>query len=311
MQTILKGRIAPTPSGFLHIGNAFSFVLSWVLVKSQAGLLHLRIDDGDASRFRKEYLEDIFFTLDWLGLSPDSGASGSSDFLANYSQQQNQDKFAQLGNQLIANGLAYPCTCSRKQVKERWADGLHAANCQSYIVGKEVAWRLGVSKEVILVQDVENTYSVNLQTEMGDPVIRKKDGSWAYQICSLADDYAQDINFVVRGLDLLPSTALQLYASSLLANTSFKQKAENFESTRFLHHPLLLDDDGNKLSKSAGSTSVKELKKAGVKPAFIYRKVAEYLQIQAKPDTLNNLLQASFESSMVQKLSHLNQSSQL
>jgi glutamyl-tRNA synthetase len=304
----LKSRLAPTPSGFLHIGNAFSFVLTWVIVKSRGGKLHLRIDDGDSARFRPEYLDDIFETLHWLGINWDSGATNSEDFIENYSQQSRQAEFAELGNELEQVAEVYTCSCSRKEIKQYWPGGLHLDRCNSFTETskKKYARRLSVEPSRINIPDIVNPIEISPAAAMGDVVIRKKDGAWAYQVCSLAEDFNSEINLIVRGEDLLNSTALQLYMADKLSNSNkpdIAAKAARFLQASYLHHPLLLDTDGNKLSKSAGSTSIRHLRIAGATPDIVYAQVARYLNVPlSQPNSIIHLLQAAQESQLINLL---------
>ena len=282
----ILSRIAPTPSGYLHAGNAFSFVLTWLLVRSMNGKLLLRIDDSDTSRSRPEFLEDIFYTLDWLGLDYDLGPEGPEDFERNFSQRHRMDLYHSVLDELREkSGLVYACTCSRKQIQEESPTGLYPGSCRSRKISfanKKAAWRIQVPEEKelsypeLLDQSVER---VLLDKEMGDFVIRRKDGLPAYQITSLADDMEYGVNLLVRGRDLNLSTAAQLFLAEQLAQKGahWRKEAQSFRQARFFHHPLLTNAEGEKLSKSKGALSVARLRKAGKEPFFIYKMVADFV----------------------------------
>jgi glutamyl/glutaminyl-tRNA synthetase len=299
-QQIILSRIAPTPSGYLHAGNAFSFVLTWLLLRKMGGKLLLRIDDSDAARSRPEYIEDIFNTLDWLGIDWDLGPEGPDDFARKYSQKHRFELYRELLDELRkASGQVYACRCSRKQIQAQSRDGLYPGSCSSKALPldlKNTAWRIRVPEnEVIVIHDLlkKEPVLLPLGIQMGDFVIRRKDGLPAYQLVSLADDMHYGVNLIVRGGDLYESTAAQLYLSRHLANASFPwtEKAKTFQQVTFCHHGLILDQDGEKLSKSRGAASILQMREAGIGPEEIYRRVAAYLGIeQTMKGTLEDLL---------------------
>jgi glutamyl/glutaminyl-tRNA synthetase len=279
-------RIAPTPSGYLHAGNAFSFVLTWLLVRSMEGKLLLRIDDSDTTRSRPAFIDDIFYTLDWLGLDYDLGPHGPDDFDSNFSQRHRTDLYKSVLAELRdKTGLVYACTCSRKQIQEQNASGLYTGSCRSKkhsFTNDKAAWRIEVpaEKEIIYTELLnKGTEKVKLGSEMADFVIRRKDGLPAYQLSSLADDMHYGVNLLVRGSDLSLSTAAQLYLAEQLSHkdTKWSKQAASFQYSLFFHHPLLSNEKGEKLSKSKGALSVARLRAAGKNPTFVYKLVADFL----------------------------------
>ncbi len=264
----VRTRIAPTPSGFLHIGNLYSFVLTWLVAKRQEATVLLRIDDLDAERMRPEYIEDIFRVLDFIGMAPDEGPSGTEDFLRNYSQKNRVDYYGSFLKQLANGGWVYACTCSRKQILALGANGRYPGTCRNLGLGlndPKHAWRLGLpagSKVEFYDDFCKETATVDLTGEMGDFVVRRKGGAPAYQLSSLADDLFYNINLVVRGRDLTVSTAAQLKLAEIL-------KLEQFSGIKWLHHPLITNNNGEKLSKSAGDTSIKRMIEQGASRASI------------------------------------------
>ncbi|EMR04622.1 glutamate--tRNA ligase family protein [Cesiribacter andamanensis] len=263
----LLSRLAPTPSGFLHKGNGFSFVLTWLLMRAGGGKLLLRIDDADAGRTRPEFLDDIFRSLDWLGLDWDLGPQSPDDFLARYSQGLRYSLYHQLLEGLQQQGVLYACRCSRKQIAEQYTDGIYRGSCRQKSISLKavgVSWRIRVAeKEVCFQEAAMGRRCLDLARQMGDFAVGRKDGLPAYQVASLADDLHWGVNYIVRGEDLLYSTAAQQYLARLLANgaglSPLGQQAAAFLNIPFLHHPLQLDEQGQKLSKSAGSTALKSL----------------------------------------------------
>jgi glutamyl-tRNA synthetase len=269
-------RLAPTPSGYLHAGNALNFLLTERLARSTGARVLLRIDDLDAERVRPEYLEDIFRSLEWLGIVWDEGPSGPDDFRANWSQQLRLHHYDALLGLLRDQGVLYACDCSRSALRDLASDGRYTGVCRDRgldLDAPDVTWRLNIGEAaVVQVPDLfGKAIPVDLVQNMGDPVLRQRNGRPAYQLASLADDVQFGTTFVVRGMDLLPSSACQLHIAGLLGLSTFEQ-------VRFLHHPLITDEAGQKLSKSAGATSLKAMREAGVEPAVLHAQVDRMLE---------------------------------
>lgn len=289
MEQNVRSRIAPTPSGFLHKGNALNFVLTYLLTRIRKGKLLLRIDDMDQKRMRPEFLDDIFYTLEWLGMDWDGGPSGPEDHLRNFSQVHRLEDFGKFRQRLLPYSFA--CQCSRKDIAQNSEDGQYPGTCREINLSyqpPETSLRIKTKSQVISWEDLLGGRTfVDLDRKMRDFVIYKKDGMPAYQLSSLSDDLGMEINLVVRGQDLIDSTGAQLYLAELLGE-------EAFGKVRFLHHPLIRGEGGEKLSKSAGSISVKYLREQGDSMPF-YRWLNELLGISkagnAQPNTLAELLE--------------------
>jgi glutamyl/glutaminyl-tRNA synthetase len=240
-----RTRIAPTPSGFLHSGNIYSFQLTAQLAAKSGAEILLRIDDLDAARKRPEYVANIFETLHTLGIRWQLGPQTPDDFENNWSQHLRLPLYHATLNQLRQQaGLVYVCTCSRRELEA--ANG--TCNCKNKNLPfdtPDAAWRVAVEPgTVISFNDLQRgKVEIDLAETAGDFVVRRRDGIPAYQIASLADDMQFGITHIVRGEDLLPSTAVQLFLAEKLGLTSFLQ-------SKFLHHALITDDSGQKLSKS-------------------------------------------------------------
>jgi glutamyl/glutaminyl-tRNA synthetase len=259
----LVGRLAPTPSGYLHLGNAVNFVLTWLLVRRSGGRLHLRIDDLDRNRLRRPYLDSIFRTIDWLGLDYDHGPSGPDDFLRHHSQLLHLPAYNQLLRRLRQRpGLLHASTRSRTQ----------DAEVPARLDEPGVAWRARVpaGTDVRFDDAVQGPVTVALDRAMPDFVLRKKDAVVAYQLASVADDLRLGTTLIVRGLDLLPSTAAQLWLARQLPETA----AFNASRIHFLHHPLLPGPDGRKLSKSQQLPLDRGVLGAAAGPQVVYEAVA-------------------------------------
>ncbi|MBC7919761.1 MAG: tRNA glutamyl-Q synthetase [Ferruginibacter sp.] len=268
ISTPVRSRLAPTPSGFLHAGNAFGFVLTWQLVRKHRGTLHLRIDDLDTARVRPAYVADIFDTLDWLGVDYDSGPRNAEEFAQRYSQRHRLPGYETTLDQLRKTGLVYACDCSRARVLATSTNNLYAGTCRDKRLNLDqpgVAWRVRVPEDthVTFEDGMSGPQRIRLDRVMGDFVVRRRDGIPAYQIASLTDDLHDNVNLVVRGADLLPSTAAQLFLATHLPANPFPQ-------TIFCHHPLLTDAEGRKLSKSAGAKALRTLRGEGPSPADLF-----------------------------------------
>ncbi|MHB1015727.1 MAG: glutamate--tRNA ligase family protein, partial [Desulfurivibrionaceae bacterium] len=269
---MIRSRIAPTPSGLLHLGNAVNFVLTWLMVRRAGGTLRLRIDDADCLRTRPEYLEDIFLQLDWLKITWDEGPTGPDDFRCRFSQQLRQERYRSFLAELDRLGHLYPCGCSRSKIREHAPDGVYPGFCRdrSGAPMPGEAQRVRVpGGSVFRVEGQE----VALCKAMGDFVLWRKEDLPAYQLVSLVDDLDDRINLIVRGQDLLPSTAAQLFLAGLHGNNSFAE-------TSFLHHPLVLGEDGRKLSKSDNVLSLAALREGGGSRALVYQAVARQVGIE-------------------------------
>jgi glutamyl-tRNA synthetase len=271
---MLLTRFAPTPSGYLHVGNAFSFIITWLLARLQGGRILLRIDDLDNERFRPEYLEDIFYSLDWLGLDYDLGPSGVADFHAEWSQHRRIDLYRQLLAKLSPHLFA--CNCSRRTWQEASTDGLYPGTCIAKKLPLEtdnaVCRLLTPDNQLIIFHEAGKVEPVQASPSkwMRHPVLRRKNGLPAYQVASVADDCHFGINLVVRGADLFASTVAQCYIAACIGE-------ERFQHINFLHHPLLKDAHGEKLSKSAGSLALKTIAGIEKKPAKIYEMLSALL----------------------------------
>jgi glutamyl/glutaminyl-tRNA synthetase len=266
----IVGRLAPTPSGYLHLGNAVNFVLTWLLVRRAGGTLHLRIDDLDRARLRRPYLGNIFQVIDWLGLDYDHGPSGPDDFLQHHSQLLHLPDYNQLLRRLAQQaGLVYGSPRSRTALAEPQSVSLTTPGA---------AWRVRVpaGTAIAFADGWQGATQVPLAAEIPDFIVRKKDGVAAYQLASVADDLRLGTTLIVRGLDLLPSTAAQLWLAAQLPETCTFNPAR----VQFFHHGLLRDAAGTKLSKSTQATGDQGVLGLA-SPTVVYAAVARLLGLPA------------------------------
>ena len=246
---MIKGRFAPSPTGRMHLGNVYAALLSWLSAKSKGGEWVLRIEDIDPARSKQEYAGRIMDDLEWLGLTWDGEVTY---------QSQRQDIYEHYFDLLRKEGLLYPCFCTRADLLATQAphesDGrvVYKGTCRNmtptdYPQGITPAWRIRVPDRTIETADGHyGTYRTNLTTEIGDFIVRRKDGAFAYQLVVVVDDLLMGITEVVRGRDLLLSTPQQLFMAQTLRNLDTEKM---FPEVRYTHFPLLVNEAGLRLSK--------------------------------------------------------------
>ncbi len=263
-----KTRIAPTPSGFLHLGNAYSFALTAAIAQKSGAKILLRIDDLDRDRIQKEYVQDIFDTLNFLEIPWHEGPRNMQEYEKEYSQVHRMDLYDQALDQLREQQAVFACSCSRAQIRMQNPDDVYQGTCRKKglsLDASEVNWRLRTddSAELAVNTLFDRTIKAALPEAMRDFVVRKKDGFPAYQLASVVDDIHFGVDLVIRGQDLWDSTLAQLYLAGVL-------HLETFKGNTFFHHRLLTTLGGHKLSKSAGDNSIRYLRQHGRKAADIY-----------------------------------------
>lgn len=250
---MVTGRFAPSPSGRMHLGNLFSFLLAWCSVRSTGGEMVLRMEDLDPQRTSAEYAALIRRDLLRFGLDWDREVPCQSTRTAAYDAA-----FSKLEEM----GLIYPCYCSRSQVHAASAPHLgqsefvYAGTCRDLTPAQRAAkkrlpaWRLRVPNQEWTVHDgLQGDYTELLSRDCGDFVVRRADGVYAYQLAVVVDDADNGITQVVRGRDLLASAPRQMYLFSLLGRPA----------PEYLHVPLLLAPDGRRLSKRDGDLDLEAL----------------------------------------------------
>lgn len=255
-------RIAPTPSGFLHVGNILSFAITSALAQKNNAKVLLRIDDLDQARANEEYIRDIFDTLNFLEITWDIGPKDVQDFGDNWSQTHRMELYHKALDKLRDKGLVFACTCSRQQIKN--SEPCTCLKKHIPLHTENAAWRLITEEKELTIRNYDGqVIHAALPSEMQNFIIRRRDGIPAYQLASVVDDLHYNIDLVVRGQDLWSSTIAQHELALALGESRFNQ-------IRFYHHPLLTEASGQKLSKSAGSTSIKYLRENGKSPSDIY-----------------------------------------
>lgn len=273
MHTFHKTRIAPTPSGFLHIGNALSFALTAALARRTGAKVLLRIDDMDKERVQPAYVQDIFDTLHFLEIPWQEGPANIEEYQREYSQRYRMPLYEQALKQLADSGAVFACSCSRAMLA---AHAVYPGTCckkQLPLNTPDTSWRLFTdTTQVLKVHTLDGIQHHTLPPDMQYFVVRKKDGYPAYQLASVIDDIYFGVDLIVRGQDLWGSTLAQHYLA-------IKSVRPQLLAATFYHHSLLMVSGTEKLSKSAGATSIQYLRKEGKKASDIYTMIAVMLGI--------------------------------
>jgi len=223
---MIRVRIAPSPTGYLHLGNARTAIFNWLYAKNNDGVFIVRIDDTDLERSTKEYEKDILDNLSWLGLEWDEGIGIGGPY-GGYRQSERFDRYREIADELIKKDLAYT------------EDGA-------------VKFRVENEGSILFTDLVRGDMAFNKE-DIGDFVIMRKDGSPTYHLASTVDDIDYKITHVARGEDILPSTPKHIMITEAL----------NQDLPSYCHLPLLFGPDGKRLSKRHGATSVKEFRNRG------------------------------------------------
>jgi len=239
-----RGRFAPSPTGPLHFGSLVAAIGSYLDAKHQQGKWLVRIEDLDTPRLVKGAADDILRTLESYGLQWDETILYQSERNGFY-----QAAF----DQLRATHLLYPCTCSRREISDstiqRGQELIYPGTCRNGRISDKAAqaWRLRVNDACITFNDrLQGTIAQDLATEVGDFVLLRADNLFAYQLAAVVDDDAQGITAVVRGADLLLSTPRQIYLQQRLG----------FAAPAYMHLPVVVNAQGEKLSKQTHAQAV-------------------------------------------------------
>ena len=258
------GRFAPSPSGRIHLGNILCCLLAWLSARQKGGKVILRIEDLDTARCPRKYAVQMLEDLRWLGLTWDEGPEiGGPD--GPYFQSERTALYQAALEKLAAQGLVYPCFCTRAELHAASAphreDGqtIYPGTCR-HLTAEAAAERARTRRPALRLRVPEETwgftdghmgpYHEDLARDCGDFLLRRSDGLFAYQLAVVVDDAAMGVTEVVRGGDLLDSTPRQLYLYHLLGLTP----------PAFYHFPLLLAPDGRRLSKRDADAGLEELR---------------------------------------------------
>lgn len=262
MNSTVTGRFAPSPSGYMHMGNLLAMLLAWLDARALGGRMVFRMEDLDPARSKTEYIQALEKDLRWLGLDWDVGWPDPA-----YAQSRRGAVYEEAFRALERRGLVYPCYCSRTErlaasaphPGQARADGrcpcarmTKAQRAAMEAMGRRPAWKVRVPEKNIAVQDGHyGLYTQNLALDCGDFIIRRADGVFAYQLAVSVDDMAMGVTRVVRGRDLLSSAPRQAWLIETLGGTP----------PAYCHAPLLASG-GDKLSKRLGSLSTQALRRS-------------------------------------------------
>lgn len=233
------GRFAPSPTGRLHLGSLLAAVASYLAARSVGGQWLVRMEDLDPPREQPGAAADILATLKTFGLDWDGEV---------VYQSQRHALYQAALDDLYARDLVYPCYCSRKEVMAEGREGadgcVYAGHCRSAVSPRDPrkapAWRLKVpNQDIGFVDELMGPYRQNLAQDIGDFVLKRADGEWAYQLAVVVDDADQSVSHIVRGRDLLVCTPRQQYLQQVLG----------YPQPAYAHLPLLTNALGQKLSK--------------------------------------------------------------
>jgi glutamyl-tRNA synthetase len=270
-----RGRVAPSPTGLLHLGHARTFWVAYRRAAEAGGTLILRDEDLDPQRSRPEYAAAMMEDLRWLGLEWQEGPDVGGPF-APYEQSRRRRLYLGAWARLVASGHVYPCTCSRKDLA-RAAGAPHegpAADDEPLYPGtcrphpgqppsqahepRGLNWRFRVpdGEEIVFDDARQGRQSFKAGADFGDFVVWRRDDVPAYQLAVVVDDEAMRITEVVRGSDLLKSTARQLLL----------QRALGYAAPAYYHCDLVTDETGARLAKRHDSLSLRSLRASGLTP---------------------------------------------
>lgn len=292
----IRGRWAPTPSGELHVGNARTALAAWLSIRRQNGVFVWRLEDLDGPRTVPGMAEAGEHDLRWLGLDWDEGPGAgyeTSGPFAPYVQSQRGELYDRALESLAAQDRLFPCRLSRADLKSlatapHGKPGLppYPAHLRPDQLGNDwfaklrgtqrpdAALRFKVSDQPVTFQDaVYGEITERVDQEVGDFVLKRRDGLFAYQLAVVVDDLAMDIHEVVRGRDLLDSTARQIQLAQALGG----------EPPSYAHLPLILNADGEKLSKRDNGLTLRALREDGTSPEQLVGYLAWSLGLVESP----------------------------
>lgn len=276
-------RFAPSPTGHLHIGHAWSALFSSVLAKTRRDEFILRIEDIDLGRSRPEYVTGIFEDLEWLGLEWPVPARRQSEHFVDYHNALRT---------LNARGLLYPCFCTRKEIADEAErsitaphgpeGALYPGTCRNLskveqerriASGEAYAMRINIEKAMKLAPkdlswvDIYRGSQKATPGILGDVILSRKGISASYHLCVVVDDHLQGVTIVTRGEDLFYASHLHRLLQHLL----------RYDAPEWAHHPLLLDADGKRFAKRDNAVTLQSLRNAGKTPDDIIQMVRESL----------------------------------
>lgn len=289
-------RLAPSPTGALHLGNARTFLINWLLARQGGWRIHLRVEDLDGPRVRRGADAQALQDLRWLGLDWDDGP---------VYQSTRGEAYREAVRHLLHSGRAYPCVCTRREV-ERAASAPHAEDgaavypgtCRGRFASMQAATDAAGGRPPAVrfrVDDAPLAFVDGFAgrqafddpvRQLGDFVILKSDGTAAYQLAVVVDDHAAGVTHVVRGDDLIDSTPRQVMLYHALGYAA--------DVPQYVHVPLVVGADGRRLAKRHGDTRIHAYRDAGVPAARVLALLARWCGVDAGESTSIHALLASF-----------------
>lgn len=287
-QRSYRGRLAPSPTGYLHLGHARTFWVAHQRARAAQGTLVFRNEDLDYQRCKPEFVHAMYEDLRWLGLDWDEGPDVGGPF-SPYSQSQRRDLYLQCWRWLRDGGFIYPCSCSRKDLEralqaphEDDDEAPYPGTCRNRIASAKdwespagISWRFRVpdGQEVTFDDLFFGNQTFTAGRDFSDFLVWRRDDIPAYQLAVVADDAAMQITEIVRGADLLKSMARQLLL----------MRALGFVEPQYFHCPLMRDENNVRLAKRNDALSLRTLRAKGVGPEELRRKFEAELEANAKP----------------------------
>ncbi|HSR87990.1 MAG TPA: glutamate--tRNA ligase family protein [Pontiella sp.] len=280
----MVSRFAPSLTGYLHLGHVLHMLYVWGIARAKGGRVISRIEDHDLSRRRPEYESAILETMAWLGFVPDEGIMPAAQWIrsfggttsvsssgrgmarpateerSDYRQSDCDDQYERMLQRLNAHGLVYGCECTRKQIIDEQSDEAaelcYTGTCSDKglpLVGNTVRFR--VPADEVAFEDLRLGACRQIpRQQCGDFSLRDRQGQWTYQFACVCDDIRHGVDWVIRGEDILASTARQILLFQAL----------DAPVPTYFHHPLICDESGEKLSKRQRSESISQLRDAGI-----------------------------------------------
>lgn len=283
---MIVSRLAPSPTGSLHLGNARTFLWAWLSAKAQGGRVLLRVEDLESPRVKPGVTEKMLNDLRWLGLTWDESDEETT-------QSRRRDSYSKIHVRLLESAAIYPCVCTRGDIAaaqsaphEGDSELRYPGICRGKFsderaafeaTGRPPVWRLKVDPGIVSFDDIlYGRQNIDVDATVGDFVVSKAADNPAYQLAVVADDIAMGVNEVVRGDDLIPSTARQILLYRLL----------NAPLPRYGHVPLVVGPDGKRLAKRHGDARIASFRAAGMKPQRIIGTLARWSGLHCDGDAM-------------------------
>lgn len=276
-------RFAPSLTGFLHLGHVANAVWTWGAAQASQGRVLLRMEDHDRGRWRSEFEPSILRDLEWLGLEPDEVSRRSlAERPSPFRQSDNDARYRAALTRLGTVAPIYHCICSRRTIAHCMGTTSNDRELRYSGTCREKGLAAGPGRAIrVVLPDREVEFSdlrlgairQRPAEQCGDLLLRDATGNWTYQFCVVVDDLEQDVDLVVRGEDILPSTGRQILLGEML----------QWRRPSYLHHPLIHGDDGVKLSKRTGSAGIDQWRAEGMPAVQVLGMAAALTGLLGRP----------------------------